>query len=237
MAGQARAVVRGGAADEDLRAPSRPGGAAIDGGAGNDVLRGGAGNDILNGGPGDDQYYGGAGADQFLFFGSDLVVRPSVDRLYDLNFSAGDVLVLRHFSPDTFAAARGIAVVDQGSGAVISSWAGLVQATRGSGFVRAGRASPYNDNLVVRIIKDSGQTQQIVVTGGWPDYVAAGGLGAQRTSGLVGSVPGGACASAARPASTEATGACPVWQPDLSATAADLCGCAMLLTFALVGRS
>ena len=88
MSGDGRGVVRGGAAQDDLRAaPRMRQGTTFEGGGGNDVLRGGRGNDILNGGPGSDRMYGGGGADQFYFSGNDLGQHPSVDVVYDLSFA------------------------------------------------------------------------------------------------------------------------------------------------------
>ena len=175
-------------------------GTTFEGGGGNDVLRGGRGNDILNGGPGSDRMYGGGGADQFYFSGNDLGQHPSVDVVYDLSFAGGDVLVFRDFRPGTFTDGRGADASGDGSGTIISSWAGLVHATRSSDWVRAGRATPFNENLIVRVSNDSGKVEQIVITGGWPAYVAAGGLGAPRMTGRLDMPAAGSGAGSGDPA-------------------------------------
>jgi VCBS repeat-containing protein len=61
--------------------------------AGNDIIHGGSGSDWIDSGPGNDQMWGGAGADLFIIHGSD-VVKSNTDRINDLNFAAGDQILL-----------------------------------------------------------------------------------------------------------------------------------------------
>ncbi len=115
----------GGSANNDFRATSDRDGTIIHSGGGNDILRGRRFNDILDGGRGSDQMYGGGGADQFRFFGNQIEGASDRDRIYDLNFGAGDTLVLGNYSPQTFHDAAGVNAYAGGSNAIISSWDGL----------------------------------------------------------------------------------------------------------------
>jgi Ca2+-binding RTX toxin-like protein len=166
----------GGSGDDDLRATyTDPDGTMIRGGAGDDVLRGGKFADILIGGSGNDQMYGGAGADQFRFFGNQIEGTSDRDRIYDLTFGDGDVLVFGSFAAGTFSKLAGVNGFSGGASAVISSYEGIVNAAAFSDNVTAGRASQYNDNLLLKVTNAAGQVQEIVITGGWSQYVTAGG--------------------------------------------------------------
>lgn len=62
--------------------------------AGNDQLDGGAGDDGLAGGAGNDWLAGGLGADVFAFDRSDIANGSGIDQISDLNFTAGDLIVV-----------------------------------------------------------------------------------------------------------------------------------------------
>jgi Ca2+-binding RTX toxin-like protein len=150
-------------------------GTMIRGGAGNDTLRGGKFDDILVGGKGDDMLWGGAGADQFRFFGNEIDGTSDRDRIFDLKFGEGDVLVFGGYKAGTFGDTAGLNGFTSGTAAVISSWQGVVDACAGSADVTATRFSPYNDNLLLKLTNSAGQVQEILITGGWSQYVLAGG--------------------------------------------------------------
>ncbi|MEX2519265.1 MAG: right-handed parallel beta-helix repeat-containing protein [Paracoccaceae bacterium] len=69
---------------------------------GDDWFEGGGGNDLLHGGFGSDTLIGGDGADTFEIRASDIDAGDH-EVILDLDFAAGDVLVLKHFSQWTFA--------------------------------------------------------------------------------------------------------------------------------------
>jgi hypothetical protein len=85
--------------------------------------------------------FGGRGADEYRFFGTEIEGPSDRDRLYDLNFGEGDTILFGGFAAGTFADAAFIDATDDGSGALISSWRGLVEAAR-SEDVLAFRQSP-----------------------------------------------------------------------------------------------
>jgi len=69
----------------------------VDGKGGNDKVDGDSGNDKLNGGAGNDSYIGGKGADEFRFKSGELQA-PDVDRIEDLNFADGDIIIFQNQS-------------------------------------------------------------------------------------------------------------------------------------------
>ena len=171
-----RSYVGNGAGNGDIQANGNDAdGTILNAGAGNDILRGGAYNDILSGGSGDDQMFGGDGADQFRFFG-DQQTGLDTDRVYDLDFSEGDTLVFGNWGAGTFNEDTGVdALNPSNNGAIISSWEGVVNAVNFSGNVTANREAPGNDNLVLTITDADGDVNNIVITGGYSQYIAAGG--------------------------------------------------------------
>jgi Ca2+-binding RTX toxin-like protein len=177
MSDGTKAFVTGKSEDDDLRALyTDKDGTMIRGGAGDDILRGSRYNDILIGGSGDDQMFGGVGADQFRFFGNELTGASDRDRIYDLTFGEGDVLVFGSFAAGTFSKLAGVNGFSGGTSAVISSYEGIVNAATFSDSVTALRASQFNDNLLLKVTNaTTGQVQEILITGGWSQYVAAGG--------------------------------------------------------------
>jgi Ca2+-binding RTX toxin-like protein len=168
-------VGRGG--DDDIRRViGDADGSMLRGNAGDDVLRGGWHDDILIGGAGDDRYWGGYGADQFRFLGNEIGGASDFDRIYDLKFAEGDKLVFGNYAAGTFVDGDGLNGFNGGAAAVITSWDGVVDAAAGSSLVTASRYSANTDTLLLTLVNgDTGQTQQIVITGGWSQYVAAGG--------------------------------------------------------------
>jgi hypothetical protein len=118
--------------------------------------------------------FGGAGADEFRFFGTEIAGASDRDRLYDLDFGEGDLVRFEGFGAGTFTDASFIDATEDGSGALISSYRGLVEAAR-SDSVTAFRQSAGSDNLIVRLINAEGQTQDLVITGGWSQFLANGG--------------------------------------------------------------
>jgi Ca2+-binding RTX toxin-like protein len=175
-----RAFRGGDSGNNDLQATDDPDGTTLFARDGNDILRGRRGNDILDGGGGDDQMFGGGGADQFRFFGSRIDGPSDTDFIRDLTFADGDTLVLGDFGAGTFSDAEGVnafgpAGSNDGSAAVISSFEGIVNAAAGSTNVTAFRQSQGNNNLVFQITDADGQIQNIVITGGYSQFIAAGG--------------------------------------------------------------
>lgn len=84
----------------DIFIKTLPGGAALSGTSGTDVLVGTDVGDRLSGGAGDDVLRGGADADRFMF-----EIGHGVDRIEDFGTTSGDVVVLSGFGTalDTFA--------------------------------------------------------------------------------------------------------------------------------------
>lgn len=114
-------------------------------------------------------------ADQFRFFGDQIEGSSDTDRIFDLNFNEGDKLVFGKFGAGTFEDEGGVNAFSGGSAAIISSYEGIVNAAAGSESVTAFRQGSGNDNLVFRVIDADGQIQDIVITGGYSQYIAAGG--------------------------------------------------------------
>ena len=118
-----RALVTGGgsSADEVVLAGSRT--ATSNGG--DDVLVGNAGDNWLVGGGGADALHGGAGADDFRFFGRD-AASAGADAILDLDFGAGDRIILSNYADGTFSGGgSGLNVFSGGGTAIVSSMAGL----------------------------------------------------------------------------------------------------------------
>lgn len=170
-----KAYVGNGSGDGDIRATNDVDGTILNAGAGDDVLRGGSFNDILSGGMGDDSMFGGAGADQFRFFGDQIEGASDTDDVYDLNFGEGDTLVFGNYGGATFTTASGVNSFNGGAAAIISSYEGIVNAAASSTNVTAFRQGSGNDNLVLQITDADGQVQNVVITGGYSQYIAAGG--------------------------------------------------------------
>ena len=166
----------GGQGIDDLRANTADrDGSILDAGAGNDVLRGARFDDILSGGSGDDQMFGGGGADQFRFFGNQIDGASDRDRVFDLNFAAGDTLVFGSYAAGTFTDTGGVNAFAGGTSAIIGSFTGLVEAAANSTSVTALRASPNNNNLLLTVTNGNGQVQEILITDAWSQFVSAGG--------------------------------------------------------------
>lgn len=159
--------------DSDIRAVyADKDGSLLLGGVGDDVLRGGNYDDWLVGGRGDDQMYGGGGADQFRFFGNQIgqgtgenAETVDRDRVYDLDFSEGDVLVFGALTGLEDAA--GIDAYTGGTAATVSSWEGIANLVEQLGGTATQRGT--TDNLLVSYVV-GGMTQQIEITGGWTAY-------------------------------------------------------------------
>lgn len=161
--------VRGTAGADDIRATSNPNGSQLAAGAGDDILRGGKFDDILIGGSGSDQMFGGAGADQFRFF-ADQMNDGDVDKIRDVNFADGDVLVFGKFALGTFADATGLNAFTDGTAATVSSIAGLVALVNldaNDGIFAERRGT--SDTLILHISNGT-DAQTIELTGLWTAY-------------------------------------------------------------------
>jgi Ca2+-binding RTX toxin-like protein len=143
-------------------------GTNLNGNGGNDTLRGGNYDDLLTGGQGNDEMFGGAGKDVFRFFGLETTStggRPSgyeTDRIYDLNFDAGDRMVFQSFAE---TAANG----------TLDSFEGIVAVVANSGWNAAGVDG--NNNLVLSYDFGDGIVQNIIISNGFSDYLTALGEG------------------------------------------------------------
>ncbi|MET0270431.1 MAG: hypothetical protein ABW173_08380 [Sphingomonas sp.] len=165
---------RGG--DDDIRAiQNESDGTILAGNGGNDILRGGPFDDILRGGSDNDQMFGGDGADQFRFYGYEITGSSDTDRIFDLDFNEGDSLVFGNYAAGTFEDSDSVNAFRGGSDAILKSYDGIVDAVRDSELVGAFRQGNGNNNLVLQIDNGNNQIQQIVITGGWSQFVAAGG--------------------------------------------------------------
>jgi len=174
-----KTYVSGNGSGNDVEAaPRDTDGSFLDAGAGDEKLRGGRYDDILDGGSGVDVMFGGAGADQFRFYGNLIEGGSDTDRIFDMSFGSGDTLVLGNYGSGTFSDAAGVDGFNNGSDAIISSWQGVVNAVNASANVTALKTAPgnpNNDNMTLRIIDADGDVQDIVITGGWSQYLANGG--------------------------------------------------------------
>jgi VCBS repeat-containing protein len=174
--GTLKAYIGGNNAANDLSAVSADqDGTNINAAGGNDTLRDGKFDDLLTGGAGDDVMSGGGGADQFRFFGTQIEGASDLDRIFDLNFGQGDSLVFNNFGANTFLKANGVNAFNGGTSAILDSFGDIVAAAGASNLVTAKRASQSNDNLLLSISDADGQIQTISITGGWSQYVLAGG--------------------------------------------------------------
>jgi Ca2+-binding RTX toxin-like protein len=171
-----KSYVGGTAGSNDASATNNPNGSYLETGGGNDTLRGGRYDDILDGGEGNDSMFGGGGADQFRFFGNNISMGQDTDRIFDLSFAEGDKLVLGNYGSGTFSDTAGVDGFNGGRDAIITSYEGIVNAANGSANVTAFRQGSGNDNLVFRVIDADGDIQDIVITGGYSQYIAAGGV-------------------------------------------------------------
>jgi hypothetical protein len=79
------------------------------------------------------------------------------------------------FGAGTFGGA-GVNAFSNGTAAIFDSYADIVAAAANSTLVTAVRASTSNDNLILRITDVDGQVQNITISNGWSQYVAAGGI-------------------------------------------------------------
>ena len=122
--GRALVTGRGSSADEVVLAGSDGWRAAASNG-GDDVLIGDARDNWLVGGTGADVMHGGAGADDFRFFGRDADDAGS-DVILDLDFGAGDRIVLSGYDSGTFSGGgSGLNVFSGGETAIVTSTSGL----------------------------------------------------------------------------------------------------------------
>lgn len=159
-------AVSGTSGNDDIQA--NPAGSVMNGGAGDDVLRGGRGNDILVGGSGEDQMYGGAGADQFRFFASQLD-GTDTDKIYDLNFGAGDTLVFGDYTAGLFSDSEGVNSFSGDTAAQVSSITGLRHLIEDSnGAITASQKG--NTEVLILTIHNGDDTQIIHISGLWSAY-------------------------------------------------------------------
>jgi Ca2+-binding RTX toxin-like protein len=171
-----RSYQSGKGADNLSAVASDADGTMLEGLAGDDTLRGGVFDDILTGGSGDDELFGGGGADQFRFFGNQMA-GSDTNWIFDLSFAEGDTLVFGSFAAGTFPKLSGVNGYTSGSAANINSWLGVVNAAKSSELVTAFKSSSdhWDDSLTFRVATASGATEDIIISGGWSQYLAAGG--------------------------------------------------------------
>jgi Ca2+-binding RTX toxin-like protein len=170
------ANVSGRGGNDTLNAVAGDGdGTHLDGKGGNDLLQGGRYDDRLVGGAGDDTLLGGGGADQFRFFGNQIEGRSDLDLVLDLNFGEGDLLVFGEFGRGTFRDVGGVNAYSGGTAATLDSYSDIVAAAAASDLVTASRAAPESNDLLLSVMDADGQVQNISITGGWSQYVMAGG--------------------------------------------------------------
>ena len=122
--GRALATECGSSADDVVRAGSDGWRAAWSNG-GDDVLVGDARDNWLVSDTGSDVMHGGGGADDFRFFGRDASDAGS-DAILDLDFGAGDRIVLSGYDEGTFSGSgSGLNVFSGGKTAIVTSTSGL----------------------------------------------------------------------------------------------------------------
>lgn len=130
-------------------------------GKGDDVIRGGRGNDTIVGGPGSDKMWGGAGADTFLFNAREVHGTGDNDYIYDLNFGEGDRIGLANFGGTV-------------GNTILRSMSDLVHLVNSSAQATAHQKGA-TDVLVLHVADMSGNVENIYISHGWADYLAAGG--------------------------------------------------------------
>jgi serralysin len=161
-------------ADDLLAIASDMEGTQLRGAAGNDILTGGKYNDFIIGNQGDDVLIGGAGADQFRFFGNEIEGTSDSDRILDLDFAEGDILMLGYYSAGTFAKAGGGFI--NGSDVIVRSFDQLAKLDAASAKVTVSQASDLSNTLVIEIVQKNGQVQKIFVNDAWQNYMDAAGI-------------------------------------------------------------
>lgn len=157
------------------RTSRNPDGTNIQGGAGNDTLLGGQFDDILSGGLGDDLLTGKNGADQFRSFGTQIEGSSDTDTITDLNFAEGDTIVLGSFGRGTFEKADGVNAYSNGTSATLDSWFDIVAIDRASDLVSTSSTGANGQDLLLSVIDSDGQVQNIVIAGGYAQYLSAAG--------------------------------------------------------------
>ncbi|MFO1260251.1 MAG: hypothetical protein U1E68_04115 [Sphingomonadaceae bacterium] len=166
--GSAGGVIYANGADAD--------GSILKGGAGDDSLRGGKYADDLFGGSGNDSYFGGGGVDNFHVNMQDIKDGVDTDTLLDLELADGadgDVLWLEGFAQGTFSEHD----TNHGSALKVGTWDGLVEALNSAvGINVTASQIGTTDNLLLVIDDNAGHIQNLVIKGGFADYLAAGGI-------------------------------------------------------------
>jgi Ca2+-binding RTX toxin-like protein len=166
--GSAGGVIYANGADAD--------GSILKGGAGDDSLRGGKYADDLFGGSGNDSYFGGGGVDNFHINMQDIKDGVDTDTLLDLELadgSDGDILWLEGFAQGTFSEHD----TNHGSALKVGTWDGLVEALNSAvGINVTASQIGTTDNLLLVIDDNAGHVQNLVIKGGFADYLAAGGI-------------------------------------------------------------
>jgi predicted extracellular nuclease/2',3'-cyclic-nucleotide 2'-phosphodiesterase (5'-nucleotidase family) len=181
LGGRGNDVLVGGAGADELNANrGNTGDDYLSGGGGNDVLRGSRGNDTLTGGEGDDIISGGLGADVFVFNGSS-VDAFDLDRLVDFDFAQGDTIVFGDFAvglfTDTANPANSLTVLAGGRGAVIDSFADLVELEASNPAVFDISRKGATEVLIfgIKFTDAAGvHEQQIHLSNSWTQFVDAG---------------------------------------------------------------
>lgn len=148
--------------------------ATVNGGDGNDVIVSRSGDHVLIGGVGNDSLMGGPGADAFVFFGADSAAARNFDRVTNLNFAGGDLLVLRDFSAGTFGKPDGshLLVAADGSGVAVHSFAELADFAAGSPNVKVYEKGTTGV-LVIDVYQNGSVAQTISISGVYDAYAAA----------------------------------------------------------------
>jgi Ca2+-binding RTX toxin-like protein len=157
----------------DLRATNDTDGSYLFARGGDDTLRGGRFDDVLEGGAGNDAYFGGGGADQFRFNGATIEGASDKDFVRDLTFTDNDTLVFNNFANGIFSDDTGVNAVANGTGAIISSYAGIVNAVEHSGGLITAERFGTTDSLVLSVNNGMGQIEHVQISDGWNAYMAA----------------------------------------------------------------
>lgn len=155
-----------------VRATNDPDGTNMNGLGGNDYMLGGRYDDLITGGAGDDTAYGGDGADQFRFFGTQIEGSSDLDKIFDLDFGEGDLLLLADYGI-SFSDADGANAANGGSSVAVTSWAGLAAIIDQAGGAITFSEKGSTDVLILDIYNaGTDQTQTIHITGGYDALVA-----------------------------------------------------------------